>query len=278
MSNVWQPLGGNGGLPSDMVTSQVVGERRFKVDQSDKSFLIEVAKGNVAGHRLVGKVAQENNSSTDYKDMWRGASDMTLSNDGIAETWEILSSSDEDKAGGTGATQAVINYLDNNYIEQSVTVTLNGTTPVQIATNCYRPGVSVVSAVNAGGVMHNVGFLTIRVVGGDDRSFIDEIDGVSTDGVLVVPANHTLFFIQVLTFLPKNVDAHIKTVLKSDGETTPERAAGNLPYYQNTSTFEVLARITAQEKTTLKYRCKTSSAGQQVNRVGEFLLVNNDYL
>ncbi len=242
-------------------------------------YFTEVRSGNIPGHRLIGKVVEDTNTSTSFKDVWPSGSNMVFKTDGIAEIWEIISSSDQDKAGGTGATEVLVQYLDENYIEQSTLVLLNGIAAVQIATDCYRPAVSLVTKAEAGGTLASVGTITIRVAGGGaDRSIIPALNGVSTDGHLTVPANHTMYFLQVLTFLPKNIDGRIQTLLKGPLPTDPFRAAGDLPYYQNTSTFNVLARIPVPEKTDLIYRAMTSSAGQKIDRVGEFLLINNDFL
>jgi hypothetical protein len=245
------------GLPNDLLTNEVYNERK---------------------HRLLGKVAQDNNTSIEFKDIWADSVNMTFRTDGVAETWEIISSSDEDKPGGTGATEVAVGYLDNSYIERTAIVTLNGETPVQIASDCYRPAVSAVTKIEPLGTLGNIGSLTIRVVGGAIRSVIAPVNGVSVDGHVTVPANHTIFFMQVMTFLPKNVDGSVTTFIKGPLPTDPFRSNIDLPYYQNASTFNVEAFVTAEEKSDIVYRARTSSPGQTISIIREFILIHNDYL
>lgn len=46
MSNQWYPMGGNGGLPSDMLTSEEIGQRRLKT--SSRNELVEVIEDGFA--------------------------------------------------------------------------------------------------------------------------------------------------------------------------------------------------------------------------------------
>ena len=244
-----------------------------------KDYFTEVRAGNVPGHSLIGKVVEDTNTSTTFKDIWPESGNMTFRTDGVAEIWEVVSSSDEDKPGGAGATDIDGFYLDPSYIPKSASVELNGTTPVQFAVDCYRPNAMVVTKVEPGGTLQNVGVITLRVAGGGAvRNIMPALNGVTTDGHLTVPANHTIFILQVITLLPKNVDGRIQTLVKGPLPTDPWRSAGDLPYYQNTSTFEVLARIPVQEKTDLVYRALTSSEGVKINRVAELLMIENDYI
>ena len=268
------------GLPNDLLTNEIVNDRKLKTDGTPKDYFTEVRAGNVPGHSLIGKVVEDTNTSTSFKDIWPVNGNMSFRTDGIAETWEVISSSDEDKSGGTGVTEIVVQYLDNNYIPQSTLVTLNGSTSAaQVATDCYRPNVMAVTKAEPSGTLQNVGVITLRVAGGGDtRGIMPALNGVSTDGHLTVPANNTIYILQVITLLPKNVDGRIQTLVKGSLPTDPWRSAGDLPYYQNTSTFDVLARIPVQEKTDLVYRALTSSAGQKINRIAELLMIENDYI
>lgn len=268
------------GIPFDLMSSEVEGERKLKTDGTAKDFLLEIRKGNVPGHRLVGVIGvEENSSSTTFKDIWAGTDNMVFRNDGVAETWEIVSSSDEDKVGGLGATEVRVIYLDNNYLETSVLVTLNGTTPVQIATNCYRPSVTIVTKTEPSVEMQNVGKITVRVAGGGaERDVMRPATSASSNGHFTVPANTTAIFLQVMTFLPKNVDADIATYQKAPLPTSPWSSTLSIPYYQNSSKFEVMARISTQEKTDIAYRAKTSESGQSLTVIREFILIDNNYL
>jgi len=62
---------------------------------------------------------------------------------------EIVSSSADDTAAGTGARTVEIHYLDVNGVEQELNITLNGTTPVSLGTVCHYVNFTHVSSVGS---------------------------------------------------------------------------------------------------------------------------------
>ena len=59
MSNVVYPIGGNGGLPSDGMTNEVIGDRRFKVD-ADSSVNSDIYAGSVFTFRKKSSFSSSN--------------------------------------------------------------------------------------------------------------------------------------------------------------------------------------------------------------------------
>lgn len=66
--------------------------------------------------------------AADYLD----TSQATINTPVVGATYYLVSTSAQDAAGGTGADRAVITYLDATGLQQTVTKTLTGTTPVSL--------------------------------------------------------------------------------------------------------------------------------------------------
>jgi len=77
---------------------------------------------------------------------------------------EIVSSSANDAAAGTGARTVLISGLNSSYNEISETVTLSGTTPVALTKTYLRINAMAITLAGSGGV--NAGNLTVRTVAG----------------------------------------------------------------------------------------------------------------
>lgn len=108
-----------------------------------------------------------------------------------ATALEIVSTSIEDSATGTGARTVLIPGLDDNYVEVSQLITLNGTTPVPIPINLKR--VNPIIMMGAGSNEVNVGSIRIRrVVGGTVQAEIPIGVGIARQAIFTVPAAHTL--------------------------------------------------------------------------------------
>lgn len=104
---------------------------------------------------------------------------------------EIVSTSANDAAAGTGARTVLIQGLDINYLEVSQTITLNGTTPVAIPTALFRINSALIMSAGTGKV--NAGDINIRdVVGGTIRAIIPLGYGLTRQSIYTVPAGKTL--------------------------------------------------------------------------------------
>lgn len=81
-----------------------------------------------------------------------------------AQSLEILSSSANDAAAGTGARTILVQSLDADLNEVSTIVTMNGTTPVVLAGAHLHVNLMVLATHGSGNV--NAGNITLRVAGG----------------------------------------------------------------------------------------------------------------
>lgn len=80
-----------------------------------------------------------------------------------AESWEVVSASANDASAGTGVRTVQIHYLDNSWLPQVTTVTLNGLTPVSVAAlaNCQAIQWMHSLTVGSGGVA--AGNISLRI-------------------------------------------------------------------------------------------------------------------
>jgi hypothetical protein len=107
------------------------------------------------------------------------------------ESWELVSSSANDTAAGTGGRSVSITTLDNSYTATTQTIVPNGLTAVPIPGNCrFINAGRLLTAGSTGGLE---GDLTIRVAGGGaTRAVIPAADGVLCQAKYTVPAGFSL--------------------------------------------------------------------------------------
>ena len=108
---------------------------------------------------------------------------------------QVVSDSDEDRPGGTGAHSITLITLRDGFVPSNEAFSLRGTTPVTSFNQHLRiqPGTFVLA--NAGGVGSNVGTISIRSA--TDSSLLGVISpqhGMTRQFVLTVPIAHSIIF------------------------------------------------------------------------------------
>lgn len=132
---------------------------------SPRDFYFESSNGTMAGQYdgLNTSAYQTANTLGTEADLWASSGNLVWPV--AASTLEVLSSSANDTAAGTGARTVIITGLDINYNVISESVILNGITPV-VTVNSYfrlnRGYVATSGTVNG----NNIGIITIRISGG----------------------------------------------------------------------------------------------------------------
>lgn len=141
-------------------------------------------------------------TATQPEDVWSGAELGVLN--GIdhrliprpttaAVSMEVVSSSANDAAAGSGARTVTIGYLDAAYAAQSVTLTLNGLTPVALPVPVMRVNsLRVATSGTFGG--SNAGNISVRFAGGlgATYAYLRIGNGLSRTSLYTVPAGQTL--------------------------------------------------------------------------------------
>lgn len=123
---------------------------------------IWIAAGITDGYSSVNKFGRnpDIDTATTPEDLWGGSGLYTGFPVSTSEPVEVLSSSANDAAAGTGLRTVTIQGLNQDWVQTSETLTLNGLTPVQ-SVNTYRR-VHTMRGVTAGSGGSNAGTITVR--------------------------------------------------------------------------------------------------------------------
>ena len=159
----------------------------------ETDFLIEVNKGNVAGHTLIHKFGRNALAGTSNEDVRYGGGTLTPLT--AATTIEAISASANDTSAGSGARTIKIWGVDINFAEVEATITMNGTT-VTTATAQTFLRVNKARVITTGTYdVANDGDITIRVVSaGATQIVIEAGTGVSQTTHYTIPAGKTGYF------------------------------------------------------------------------------------
>ena len=162
-------------------------------------YYLRVAKGEVPGTSAINKFGN-NPSSTTGDDVWTGGGVYPFY-PSIAVAVDIVSTSTDDDSGGTGAIQVTVQGLDENWDEQTETVTLNGTGVVQLTNTYVRMFRAFV--LEAGSSNTNIGNITCYaratgsgVTAGDVSIHIGAGNGQTQQTIYTVPNGKTAYFIK----------------------------------------------------------------------------------
>lgn len=104
-----------------------------------------------------------------------------------AATTAVVSSSASDTAAGTGARTITVRGVDANYAEVIETVTLNGTTPVNLSAQLLR--VNTLEVASAGSGRVNAGTIDISI-GGTKVSEVPTSRGIAQTALVTIPATY----------------------------------------------------------------------------------------
>ena len=120
-----------------------------------------------------------------------------------ATSLEVVSTSANDTAVGTGARALLLVCLNTSFIEITQLPIPNGLTAVPVPTQCYRINTFIITAAGSGGV--NAGDIIIRDAGGGTvRGIIPAGLGTAQQSNYTVPAGWTLQIVSQLFALVKN--------------------------------------------------------------------------
>ena len=152
-------------------------------------FNVAVADGQVPNWQVFRKfgICSAVPTSTTHE-MWDGADDVrTLPT--TAAVAAVSSTSADDTSAGTGAQTVTVMGLDENYLEVSETVSMNGLTPVNTTQTFIRVNSAYVATAGSGGT--NAGEIDVDV-GGDEQQHIAVGIGEAAGTGYCVPANKKL--------------------------------------------------------------------------------------
>ena len=246
-------------------------------------YYLEAAKGNVAGITpgfLVGINRDVGNTVTET--IWDvGGSYVYLT----ADTQLYASSSSASDV----AVSVIVTGLDDNFIEVTRTVTLNGQTQVALSGLMYRVFnafvtgstspvgdvyISESTALTAGvptDETKNKAKIPLSNIVGDAAEFAS--DNFSHNGIYTVPADKTLHLIYFTGSIGKNQDATISGRVRTNGGVWFNRSP--TPLYQTATVQEFKTRLSIVEKSDLEFRVIAGNINTNIQFQVQFVLVDN---
>ena len=164
--------------------------------ESASDFMFEVAAGKHPGLSSVNKFGRNGDIDTGTipEDVWTQGGTWVAPTQ--ARTHDLVSTSANDAAAGTGMRTVEIQGLDANWDLQSETVTLNGTTNVATA-NTYTRIFRMYGATWGTG-LENAGVITATAqTDATVTAAINTGDNQTLMAIYTVPRNHTAYIAQV---------------------------------------------------------------------------------
>lgn len=183
--------------------------RNSRLPVSARDYLTEVSAGIIPGAQTIYQNGYNSDIDAGPADVWSGGGLYPWM---TAETaLEIVSTSANDTAAGTGARTVMLTGLNASHVEVVQILTLNGLTPVAIPTNLYRINANIVAT--AGSIGTNDGTVTVRDAGGGTtRAVMDAGYGLLRQSQFTVPAGETLFILTATHSINKPTTTRDATV------------------------------------------------------------------
>lgn len=242
-------------------------EERYIRRNTTEPFYLTVAKGYVKGHTFIHKFGANFNvnTNTDPETVWSGGGLYPWSSFNTAQSIYLLSTS------GSDVGDIEIQGLDENYVEQTETITLNGTTPVTTVNTFIR--LFRLKSKNT-----NVGLITARVSSGTGTivAQIDAGKGQTLMAVYTVPANKTAYLMSTGFSVQKNKDAQVQLFQRTFSDNA-FRITNMAETFENIYRYTPVIPIVFSEKTDIELRVDNVEFNNtRVTGDFDLLIVDND--
>ena len=249
---------------------------------TSEPFELQVARGQITGHKTVFKFGYNNDVGNTKETIWEQGG--LYSYPPSATIMTISSSSANDTAAGTGARTVEIFGLDGDYNEVNEVVTLNGQTPVNTTKSYFRINRGIVRSAgsggaNAGTIYAGTGTVTTGVPANVYLSINGDGDNQTLMGLWTVPAGYTAFLTKMAlstgtsTQTPAILNASL--VARPYGEVFQIKERFTLTDGAHEQFYTFPLRFT--EKTDLEMRAFSSSGSVSfdVSASMEFVYIQN---
>lgn len=192
------------------LVSLVIAQNTNVVDLTNEvaDYYVEVTRGNVKGHSTINKFGANYDIGNSPEVIWEGGGDYNWLDNPVF--LQVSSSDVDDTNGGSGAWNVTLSGLDENWLEYSETVTLNGQTPVNTTGEFIR--INRVIVEQSGATNYNEG--TIYISTGT------KVAGVPSDSTQVyaqVRSEHGQSLMAIYTVPADKKGFLVKGFITSDG-------------------------------------------------------------
>jgi hypothetical protein len=248
---------------------------------AQEPYQLQVSKGQVAGASSVYKFGYNPDINGTEETVWSQGGDVVWP--AAAFTAFISSSSTADTSAGTGAQTVTVEGLDENYAVQSVTVSMNGQTQVQIgdASGWIRINRAFVATAGSGGTA--AGTVYIAATGVSSGVPTGTVYASITDGnqtqmaVYTVPASHTLYLDDLIftaAISQANNYATVKLNTRDFGSNVFRTKFINV-LQSNELIIDFEFPLAIPEKTDIECRAVTSNTNNQIGASFQGVLIAN---
>jgi hypothetical protein len=240
---------------------------------------LQVSKGQIAGASSVYKFGYNPDINGTEETVWSQGGNVTWPT--AAFTAFISSSSTADASGGTGAKTVTVEGLDENYAAQTVTVSMNGQTQVQIgdASGWLRINRAFVATAGTGGTAAGTLYIANSgVTSGVPTgiTYASITDGNQTQmAVYTVPAGHTLYLDDLIftaAISQANNYATVKLDTRDFGSNVFRTKFINV-LQSNELVIDFEFPLALSEKTDMECRAVTSNTNNQIGASFQGVLI-----
>ena len=164
---------------------------------SSMPYLYDIAEGNIVGHEPIRRYGHNDSVGTSLETVYHVSNLKTYLTS--AEILKIVSDDTDDDGSpvGNGARTLTITGLDNDYLEITDTITMDGTT--NVLTNIAFLRINEFYVATAGTTGYNEG--TISISNNADTIILEQIEPIENEAhcaCYTVPAGHTAYIVQAM--------------------------------------------------------------------------------
>lgn len=235
---------------------------------------LAIAKGDVAGHDTLFKFGFNPDINGNEETIWAHGGNYPWPD--AAFTAYVVSDDAADTNGGTGANTVQVEGLDADYNQKSVSVTLNGTTPVAISGTWIRVFRAFVTLAGTGGT--SAGTIYVQNVDGSVVYANLGLGNQTQIAAYTVPSGYTLYLDDInFTAAVSQASKYVQVSLDArefGSNVFRKRFINVIQSNQLITKFEYPQKFT--EKTDIECRAFSNTTNNAVGASFQGVLVNNE--
>jgi len=189
-----------------------IGSENGSINTSE--YFLRIAEGKIPGSKIVHKFGKNTDVGTSFETIWNGGGAYSGFNATEAESVTIVSDSELDTAGGTGLRTLRLYGLDENLLEQTEDIELDGLTPVTSTLSYLRLDIS--RGLTAGTTGQNQGDITIAqsITTANIFAVLPAGYNATTIGAYTIPAGKNGYILTQAVSLANKQSAFISARIK----------------------------------------------------------------